>query len=234
MSTITFTKMQAQGNDFVILDARTSTLPELTPAFVRNICERRYGIGCDQLLILFPDDDADIRLRIFNNDGSEAGNCGNGLRCVASLLLNDSKSSAMSIRINDRLVQAEKNGDRMRVHMGAANITAHTESHVDIDIGNPHRVLFETTEEFPDDRNIEIISGQVGDDVYVDIIERGAGRTPACGSGACAIATAIWIVDKHTRPQTIHMPGGEVVVSGTPDSIILEGPVVRVFTGEYI
>jgi len=233
MSILTFTKMQAQGNDFVILDARANMLPELTCAFVRNICERRYGIGCDQLLLLFPDDDANIRLQIFNNDGSEAENCGNGLRCVANLLLNGDKPPMMSIKMMDRLVQAEKSGNQIRVHMGAANVTAHTESYVDIDIGNPHRVFFANTEELPDDRNIEIISGQVGDNVYADIIERGAGRTPACGSGACAIATAIWVVDKHTRPQTIHMPGGKVVVSGTPGSIILEGPVARVFTGEY-
>ncbi len=233
MNTLTFTKMQAQGNDFVILDARVNQLPELTHAFVRKISERRYGIGCDQLLILFPDDDADIRLRIFNNDGSEAENCGNGLRCVASLLLNDDNPPVFSIKMMDRLVQAEKNGDRIRVHMGAATITEHAEKHVDINIGNPHRVFFEATEAFPDDRNIEIISGQIGDDVYADIIDRGEGRTPACGSGACAIATAIWIVERHTRPQTIHMPGGDVVVSGTPDSIILEGTVALVFTGEY-
>jgi len=227
-----FTKMQAQGNDFVILDGRTNKLPELTREFVRGISERRYGIGCDQLLAIFPDDRVDIQLRIFNNDGSEAGNCGNGLRCVASLLL-DKGPSALSIRIIDRIVRAEKSNDRIRVHMGAAIVTDRTDSHVDVGIGNPHRIFFETTEEFPEDRNIEIISGQIGDNVYVDIIERGTGHTPACGSGACAVAAAIWSMQEHTRPQTIHMPGGDVVVSGTADSIILEGPVSHVFTGEY-
>jgi diaminopimelate epimerase len=224
--------MQAQGNDFVILDDRASKLPELTREFVRGISERRYGIGCDQLLVIFSDDKADIQLRIFNNDGSEAGNCGNGLRCVASLLL-DKGPSTLSIRIIDRIVRAEKHHDRIRVHMGAATVTDRTGSHVDVEIGNPHRIFFEATEKFPEDRNIEIISGQIGDDVYVDIIERGIGHTPSCGSGACAVAAAIWIAEEHTRPQTIHMPGGDVVVSGTPESIILEGPVSLVFTGKY-
>jgi len=233
MSLLPFTKMQAQGNDFVILDSRTNKLPELTREFVRNICERRYGIGCDQLLAIFPDDSADIQLRIFNNDGSEAGNCGNGLRCVASLLLEEDGSSSLSIKITDRIVRAEKNDERIRVHMGTATVTDCTDNHVDVEIGNLHRVFFEATEEFPEDRNIEIISGQIGDDVYVDIIERGTGHTLACGSGACAIATAIWSMDKHTRPQTIHMSGGDVVVSGSPASIILEGPASLVFTGEY-
>lgn len=234
MNSLSFIKMQAQGNDFVILDGRSAKLPELTTEFVRNISERRYGIGCDQLLTMFPDDSADIQLRIFNNDGSEAENCGNGLRCVASLLFGEDKASAaISIKITDRIVRAERSGERICVHMGAAIITDRTDSHVDVEIGNPHRVLFEAMEEFPEDRNIEIISGQVGDDVYVDIIERGAGHTPACGSGACAIAAAIWSVDEHTRPQTIHMPGGDVLVSGNPDSVTLEGPVSLVFTGKY-
>jgi len=232
MNLLSFIKMQAQGNDFVILDGRTSDLPELTREFVREISERRYGVGCDQLLAIFPDGTADIQLRIFNNDGSEAGNCGNGLRCVASLLLDD-RVSTLSIRISDRIVQAEKNHHRIRIHMGPVTVTEHTDSHADVEIGNPHRVFFEATEKFPEDRNIEIISGQIGDDVYVDIIERGTGHTPACGSGACAVAAAIWSMEEHTRPQTIHMPGGDVVVSGTPDSMILEGPVSLVFTGEY-
>jgi len=228
-----FSKMQAQGNDFVILDGRAYSLPALTCEFVRRITQRRYGIGCDQLLVMLPHDEADVRLRMFNSDGSEAENCGNGLRCIASLLLEGDESSALSVKITDRTVRAEKYQDQIRVHMGAATVTHRTDSYVDIQIGNPHRVFFGVMEEFPDDRNIEIISGQVNDDIYVDIIERGAGHTPACGSGACAIATAVWITHKHTRPQTIHMPGGHVIVSGTPDSIILEGTVSSVFSGEY-
>ncbi len=236
MTVLSFTKMQAQGNDFVILDMRINPLPDLGAEFIRKITKRRYGIGCDQLLLMFPDTEADIRLRIFNNDGSEAENCGNGLRCVASLLLEEvggGGPSALSIRIADRMVRAEKLQNRIRIHMGAATVTSYNDSHADVEIGNPHRVFFEALETFPEDRNIEIISGRIGDDVYVDIIERGAGHTLACGSGACAIAAAIWAMEKHTRPQTIHMSGGHVVVSGTPDSVVLEGTVSLVFTGEY-
>jgi len=233
MSSLPFTKMQAQGNDFIILDGRTDSLPDLTTEFIRNITERRYGIGCDQLLAILPNAEADFHLRIFNNDGSEAENCGNGLRCVASLFLADHKSGTLSIRIADRMIRAEKRQDRICVHMGAATVTNRAGSYVDVEIGNPHRVFFTATETLPEDRNIEIVSGQIGDDVYVDIIERGSGHTLACGSGACAVASAIWSMEGHTRPQTIHMSGGDVVVSGTPDAIILEGSVTLVFTGEY-
>jgi len=234
MSALPFTKMQAQGNDFVILNGLKDTLPEITESLVRNLTERRYGIGCDQLLVLMASDKADAAMHIFNNDGSEAANCGNGLRCVADLLIRDLRQDKVTIALKDRFVHANRSEKGIRIEMGAAKVTDQTEAHVDIEIGNPHRVFFEATEEFPHDRNVEIVTGQVADHVYIDIIERGAGRTPACGSGACATAAAIWHVEGHTRPQTIEMPGGEVTVSGTPGNLILEGSVQHVFSGIYM
>jgi len=228
-----FRKMHAQGNDFVILDGRNCELPELDAELMVSLADRRTGIGCDQVLVLLADDGCDAALRIFNNDGSEAGNCGNGLRCIGSLLLGESGTESTSIRLRDRIVRAEHIENGVRVHMGKARVTDSTGAHVDIDIGNTHRVFFEAIGDFPDDRNVEIVSGQVADDAFVDIIERGAGRTPSCGSGACATAVAIWHQDGHARPQHIHMPGGMVTVSGTPDDVRLEGPVSFVFAGEF-
>ncbi len=233
MTSLPFTKMQAQGNDFVVLDGLGNKLPELTDTFVRQITERRYGIGCDQLLVLQPSDQADTAIRIFNNDGSEAANCGNGLRCVGDILIRTLKKQTASIALSDRIVHAEHVEHGIRVEMGAACISEKTEAHVDVEIGNSHRVFFEAIEEFPHDRNVEIVTGQVADHVYIDIIERGAGRTLACGSGACAVAAAIWHIEGHNRPQSIEMPGGEVTVSGTPDHLALTGTVHQVFSGTY-
>ncbi|MDX8405020.1 MAG: diaminopimelate epimerase [Mariprofundus sp.] len=233
MSTLAFTKMQAQGNDFIVLNGLTDKLPDLTTAWVRRITERRYGIGCDQLLVLDHSDVADVSLRIFNNDGSEAGNCGNGLRCVGHLLMQQSGKAFASIALADRIVMAEAGINGISVEMGAATVTDTTDAHVDIDIGNKHRVCFEATESFPDDRNIEIVTGQIANHVYIDIIERGAGRTPACGSGACATAAAIWHSEGETRPLTIEMPGGTVTVSGCARNIKLEGPVAKTFSGQF-
>lgn len=230
---IPFTKMQAQGNDFVILNGLQNDLPEINEAFARQITERRYGIGCDQLLVLEKDSTADVRMRIFNNDGSEAANCGNGLRCVGVLLFSELNKPDISIALADRIVRTSHGDNSIRVEMGPAKIIEKTDAHVDVEIGNPHRVFFEATEEFPHDRNVEIVTGQVANHVYIDIIERGAGRTLACGSGACAVAAAIWHIEDHTRPQTIEMPGGEVTVSGVPENLILEGQVQHVFSGEY-
>jgi len=228
-----FTKMQAQGNDFVILNGLKDELPELSEEFARNITERRYGIGCDQLLVLLPSKGADALMCIYNSDGSEAANCGNGLRCAGDLLLRELNKDEVSIALADRVVKARRTENGIAVEMGAAKVTDKTRAHVDIEIGNPHSVFFEAVESFPADRNIEIVTGQVADHVYIDIIERGAGRTLACGSGACATAVAVWYTEGHTRPQTIEMPGGEVTVSGSPDNLILEGTVESVFSGEF-
>jgi len=232
MTALPFTKMQAQGNDFIILNGLNHTLPQLSEAFVRTITERRYGIGCDQLLVLEASDLADAGMRIFNNDGSEAANCGNGLRCAGEFLMSDSGSDQVSIALADRIVRAERNNG-IRIEMGAAIISAQTDAHIDVEIGNPHSVFFEAVEEFPVDRNVEIITGQIADHVYVDIIERGSGHTPACGSGACATAVAIWHAESHVRPLTIEMPGGILHVSGTADHLILDGVVSKTFEGVF-
>lgn len=79
---IDFDKMQGLGNDFVVLDNLARRIP-LDTDLAQRLADRRRGIGCDQLLVAEPADDdrADVRMRIFNTDGSEAGQCGNGLRC---------------------------------------------------------------------------------------------------------------------------------------------------------
>ena len=92
-----FIKMHGLGNDFVIFDARTSpwTLDEGT---IRLISDRRRGVGCDQLIILEPAPDANVFMRIYNPDGSEAGACGNATRCVADLFLKESGAETCTIK----------------------------------------------------------------------------------------------------------------------------------------
>ncbi len=82
--TLKFTKMQGLGNDFVVIDAIRQSV-NLTPGQVRQLADRHYGIGCDQILLVEPAPDAsvDFRYRIFNADGSEVAQCGNGARCFA-------------------------------------------------------------------------------------------------------------------------------------------------------
>ena len=82
---IEFTKMQSLGNDFVVLEGVTRPI-DLTPSYAQQLADRHFGVGCDQILLVEPSDRADFRFRIFNQDGSEVEQCGNGARCFARFL----------------------------------------------------------------------------------------------------------------------------------------------------
>ncbi len=89
--TVSFIKMHGAGNDFVILDLRIHDV-SLTPIAITNICDRHFGVGCDQLITLSKPKhkEADCLMSIYNSDGSMAASCGNATRCVAALILADS------------------------------------------------------------------------------------------------------------------------------------------------
>lgn len=113
-----FTKMHGLGNDFVVIDAISQRV-KLTPEKVRFIADRRFGIGCDQVLLVeFPDDpDMDFRYRIYNCDGSEVENCGNGARCFAKFV-RDRKLTG-----KDRINVQTAGGDIVLVVEGSGDIT---------------------------------------------------------------------------------------------------------------
>jgi diaminopimelate epimerase len=95
---VPFRKMHGLGNDFVVLDARQTDLP-ISPARAASIADRRFGIGCDQFILLEPGTDgADVFMRIRNPDGSEAGACGNATRCVAALIAAETGRDRVTIR----------------------------------------------------------------------------------------------------------------------------------------
>ncbi|WP_043902276.1 diaminopimelate epimerase, partial [Coxiella burnetii] len=84
---VNFTKMQGSGNDFVVIDA-TKTPFQLTTSQIQKMANRRFGVGFDQLLVIEPpkNNSVDFHFRIFNADGSEVGQCGNGARCIARFI----------------------------------------------------------------------------------------------------------------------------------------------------
>ncbi|WP_425069130.1 diaminopimelate epimerase [Reyranella sp.] len=106
-----FLKMHGLGNDFVVLDARAHAL-DLTPLRRRAIADRRLGVGCDQLIVLEPptEADADVFMRIYNPDGSEAQACGNATRCVASVVMDERKSDDVTIQTVAGLLESQKVG----------------------------------------------------------------------------------------------------------------------------
>jgi diaminopimelate epimerase len=160
---VPFRKMHGLGNDFVVLDARAAPLA-LPEASVRWIGDRHRGVGFDQLVTLEPATDADVFLRFHNSDGSEAGACGNGTRCAASLVLAETGKPRIAIRTIGGLLGAERLADRpdglprVRVDMGAPRLDwqsvplarAMDTLHVPIgafdaaccSMGNPHATIF--------------------------------------------------------------------------------------------
>jgi diaminopimelate epimerase len=119
---VPFLKMHFGGNDFVVLDARRSPLP-ISQARAAALADRRTSVGFDQLLILEPTEaGADVFLRILNTDGSEAGACGNGTRCVAGLLMAESGQGRAVIRtLAGELVAESRGGGQIAIDMGQAH-----------------------------------------------------------------------------------------------------------------
>lgn len=116
-----FTKMQGLGNDFVVIDA-TGKPVSVPPERARAIADRRYGIGCDQILLVEPSpaDGIDFGYRIINADGSDVGQCGNGVRCVARFVRDKGLSGKDRLRFATRTAQMEVtlDGEQVRVDMG--------------------------------------------------------------------------------------------------------------------
>src|SRR4030095_4520050 len=100
MSTLKFTKMHGLGNDFVVLDGIAQKI-DLTAAQFRQLADRRLGVGCDQILVVEdpPRPDADFRYRIWNADGGEVEQCGNGARCFVKFVRDRGYTQAWRIRV---------------------------------------------------------------------------------------------------------------------------------------
>ena len=123
-----FSKYQGLGNDFLILEGRrgqlTGEIRDPSAEWVKRVCDRRFGVGGDGLILALPPEGAaDLRMRIFNADGTEAEMCGNGIRCLARFLADSDGSpvgARWSIETPAGLICPELQGDgQLKVDMGA-------------------------------------------------------------------------------------------------------------------
>lgn len=255
-----FHKMHGLGNDFVIIDAREQPL-EVTTSLARAICNRRTGVGCDQLIVLESSDRADLKMRIWNSDGGEVESCGNATRCVVQL------TGAKRIDSDGGLLEATHLGGQIEVNIGeprfgwdeiplaypmdtatlpmAWNGLQHPMA---LNVGNPHLVFFvpdarevplgelgpriENDPAFPERINVNVAT-YVHNRLKLRTFERGAGETLACGTGACASAVAAIATKRAESPVTVDMTGGSLTVSWTPGTAIrMRGTATYVFSGE--
>lgn len=111
--------MHGLGNDFIVIDCRKKD-PDNLPELARRLCKRRFGIGADQLLLLYKSRRADVKMRIFNADGTEVEMCGNGIRCLAKYVWDRGQCDAdvLSVETPAGLMRPQKSGDMVRVDMG--------------------------------------------------------------------------------------------------------------------
>lgn len=121
-----FTKMHGTGNDFVVIDA-TAARFRPTPDLLRRLTDRRFGVGCDQVLVVEAPSTADVDFdyRIFNADGSEVGQCGNGSRCLARFVAEQGLSDRRRLRVRTRTTVLELqtlDDGQVRVDMGVPRL----------------------------------------------------------------------------------------------------------------
>jgi diaminopimelate epimerase len=256
-----FHKMHGLGNDFVIFDAREAPV-EMDAARARAIADRRTGVGFDQLIVLEPSQVADVKMRIFNSDGSEVGACGNVTRCVALLLGGETKIETdggliSGIAHNGAAIadMGEPRFDWDQIPLGYAMDTHEMpvgwdelQAPVALNVGNPHVVFFvddvdaipletlgpriERDPLFPQRVNVNVASVK-NDTIRLRTWERGAGLTRACGTGACATAVAALRRKLVQSPVAVTQDGGTLTIEWSPGSSIrMTGPATHVFTGE--
>ena len=256
-----FHKMHGLGNDFVIIDARVQPV-DMPEARARHISDRKFGIGCDQLILLLPSIVADLAMRIFNPDGSEVEACGNASRCVIALLKQD-----LLIETKGGIISGQLAGCDVSVSMGQPKFGwqdiplafamdsdsmpvswEELESPMAVNMGNPHTVFFvadtdavdlahlgpviENDPVFPERVNVNVAS-IAEDEIQLHVWERGAGLTGACGTGACATAVAAIRQGKAKSPVTVHQSGGALVIAWAPGQpVIMTGSATYVFAGQ--
>ncbi|MBQ2202717.1 MAG: diaminopimelate epimerase [Clostridia bacterium] len=208
-----FTKMHGLGNDFLLAEG---PVPENAARLCAALCDRRFGVGADGVIFVSPSQTADCSMNIFNADGSEAGMCGNGIRCVGKFLYDrgmtrkdrltvETRSGVKALRLrieNGRAVGAAVDMGRVRSTGAPVILPDGMGTGIPVSVGNPHLVIFSDDAEtlplsvlgpaierdprFPGGINAEFVRVLSGTKLRMRVWERGCGVTPACGTGACA------------------------------------------------
>lgn len=147
--TFQFTKMQGLGNDFVVIDATRESFA-LSSQTIAHMADRRFGIGFDQMLVLTPptDKSVDFNLRIFNADGSEVGQCGNGARCIARYISNQQLSKKKHFVLqtsHSRLSLFLENDNQVLVDMGSPKFEPHDIPYSGNKVASQYSLLLDAT-----------------------------------------------------------------------------------------
>ena len=251
-----FYKYQATGNDFVIIDNRLNIFPKNGVELIKRLCDRKFGIGADGLILLENDKLSDFKMIYYNADGHQSSMCGNGGRAIVQfahrLGLVIYKTVFVAI---DGIHEAEVLPNQLiTLKMVDVEDVQKKDDAYFLNTGSPHHVVFveniEAVDVYNQGKRIRNeVYGKQGSNVnFVEIInsksikirtyERGVeDETLSCGTGATACAIAFFDSQKTTH-QTINVQvmGGELQLSFKPNAsayqhIFLTGPAVEVFSG---
>ncbi|VAV85944.1 Diaminopimelate epimerase [hydrothermal vent metagenome] len=252
-----FYKYQGTGNDFVIIDNRKQIFDKNNTKQIAQLCDRRFGIGADGLILLENHDSVDFNMIYFNADGNESSMCGNGGRClVAFAKYLDIIENKATFKAIDGMHHAYIKDDIVKLQMqDVSDLQTHNDF-VFLDTGSPHHVTFNNNlkqlnvkEEGGKIRyskpynesgtNVNFVE-KINDEVFaVRTYERGVeDETLSCGTGVTAVALAMsYIGETEKNLLTISTQGGDLQVSFQKDGngfkdIWLIGPATLVFKGE--
>ena len=257
---LAFTKMHGAGNDFVVIDATKEPFA-LSRVQLQRIADRHRGVGCDQILVVEPGgQDVDFRYRIFNADGGEVEQCGNGARCFVKFVRGKRLSAKREIRVQTLggliVPRLEEDGE-VSVDMGRPagpemeRIQVQGES-VEVAIlsmGNPHAVQLvedvakapvttqgpelERHPRFPNRVNAGYMQVRDRHRIALRVWERGAGETLSCGTGACAAVVAGIARGLLDSPVQVETRGGTLTISwaGGENPVWMKGPAETVYEG---
>ncbi|MFA5271823.1 MAG: diaminopimelate epimerase [Candidatus Omnitrophota bacterium] len=238
MKHIEFTKMVAAGNDFILVDEKVNISERKLKEFAKNICDRKYGVGADGLLLIGKSKKADIRMRIFNADGSEAQMCGNGSRCAALYASHSAKNVKLETKAG--IIESDVSKDSVKVKLtNPKNIKLNIPLKVNnrnlkvnfINTGVPHAVIFvegldkidvhnigraiRYHQKFqPKGTNVDFVEMVDDDFIKVRTYERGVeAETLACGTGstASAVISGFRVQSSGFRVIKIETKSGEIL-----------------------
>ncbi|MFL1011344.1 diaminopimelate epimerase [Flavisericum labens] len=252
----TFYKYQGTGNDFVMIDNRQQIFDKNDTKRINLLCDRRFGIGADGLILLENHDKYDFKMVYYNADGNESTMCGNGGRCLVAfakqlgVIENDCTFEAI-----DGLHHATIENGIVNLQMQDVDTIEKIKNHVFLNTGSPHHVQFESGIENFDIKsvgakirygapynqegtNVNFVK-KIFDDTYrVRTYERGVeGETLSCGTGVTAVAIAMhYIGETEKNLINLNVEGGKLQVrfnveNGTYSNVWLIGPATFVFKG---
>ncbi len=252
-----FFKYQGTGNDFVVVDNRLDFFPKDDLKLISKLCDRRFGIGGDGLILLENDTASDFRMVYYNADGSKSM-CGNGGRCaVAFAHYLGIIGTETTFNAIDGLHFATLEGDIVNLKMNNVTDIKEKPAYSFLDTGSPHHVqLVENLEGLnvkiegaklrygiygKSGSNINFVEPSEDQSFNVRTYERGVeDETLSCGTGVTAVAIAMHKQGKTASNQVdINTPGGKLAISfeqqnGSYTDIYLKGPAKLVFKGEVV